>query len=249
MLPPIAFSESEAAAIFFACRSLQYFGSVPFDESATSALRKFYHYLPADAKEQIDRLKDRVVIWHPYRAMSSSCLQTLLQAVMNKGVVTIAYKSDGGVSRRDIQPIGLYASEGYWYCPAYCYMRRSYRLFRADRILSAGLNDSLPYREEYEKRSVFDWITPDLSRFEQTFLTVELTAEGVRALESSIWFGSHIEVGEDGSGVARLPIPVNKITFFADLIWSLGEEACIVEPAEAVNHMRRKVEAMRRQYG
>lgn len=248
MLPPIAFSESEAAAIFFACQSLQYFGSVPFDESATSAIRKFYHYLPADAKEQIDRLKDCVVIWNPHRAMSSSCLQTLLQAVMNKAVVTIAYHSDSGVSQRDIQPIGLYASEGYWYCPAFCYMRRAYRLFRADRILSAGLNASLPYREEHEGRSVFDWITPDLSRFEQTSLAVELTAEGVRALESSIWFGSQIEVGEDGSGVARIQIPVHKITFFADLIWSLGEEACILEPAAAVDYMKRKVEAMSRRY-
>ena len=70
MLPPITFTESEAIAMFFACQSLQYFGSLPFDEGATSALHKFYHYSPADVKEQIDRLKNKMVIWNPYRSMS-----------------------------------------------------------------------------------------------------------------------------------------------------------------------------------
>ncbi|WP_167345674.1 WYL domain-containing protein [Paenibacillus riograndensis] len=36
----------------------------------------------------------------------------------------------------------LYAHEGYWFCPAYCYLRKAYRLFRADRIRSAVLADA-----------------------------------------------------------------------------------------------------------
>lgn len=146
MLPPIAFSENEAVAIFF--------GSVPFDKSAASAIHKFYHYLPDSAKEQIDRLKNRVVIWNPHRTMSADCLQILMQAIMINSVVTIAYKSNDGETQREIQPVGLYASEGYWYCPAYCFLRQTYRLFRADRIVFASLNDSIPYREDLSDRSV-----------------------------------------------------------------------------------------------
>ncbi|WP_238590794.1 helix-turn-helix transcriptional regulator [Paenibacillus beijingensis] len=56
LLPPISFSESEAIAMFFALQSKDYFSSVPFGEGADSALHKFYHYLPADVREQIDRL-------------------------------------------------------------------------------------------------------------------------------------------------------------------------------------------------
>lgn len=249
MLPPIAFSENEAVAVFFACQSLQYFGSVPFDESAASAIHKFYHYLPADAKEQIDRLRNRVVIWNPHRTMSADFLQTLLQAIMNDSVVTIAYKSGDGVTQRDIQPIGLYASEGYWYCPAYCFLRQTYRLFRADRISFASVNDGFPDRKDLSERSVFDWITPDLSRFKrQCDLIVELTEEGVRSLETNVWFSSHIEIHEDGRGTLRMRIPVQKIEFFTDLIWPLGGEAKIVEPHEAVAYIRRKIETITKCY-
>lgn len=249
MLPPIAFSENEAVAVFFACRSLQYFGSVPFDENAASAVHKFYHYLPDDAKGQIDRLRNRVVIWNPRRTMSAECLQTLLQAVMNDSVVTIDYKSDSGTTRREIQPVGLYANEGYWYCPAYCFLRRTYRLFRADRIVSARLNEAFPDRQDLSGRSVFEWIAPDLARFDpQCDLIVDLTEEGVRSLETNVWFGPHLHVREDGGGTVRMRIPVRKAAFFADLIWQLGKEARIVEPAEAVDYLKQKIEEVRRRY-
>ncbi|WP_242615246.1 helix-turn-helix transcriptional regulator [Paenibacillus solani] len=121
MLPPISFTESEAIAIFFACQSLGYFSTLPFGDGAATALHKFYHYLPADIKEQIDRLKDRVMIHSLFRRMSADILQTLMEAVMVRQAVTISYRSSAGSSQRHIQPIGLYASSGYWYCPAYCF--------------------------------------------------------------------------------------------------------------------------------
>ncbi|UUZ92596.1 WYL domain-containing protein [Paenibacillus sp. P25] len=246
-MPPISFSENEAIAIFFACQALQYFGSLPFDESAAAAVHKFYHYLPEDVKEQIEQLRNKVVIWNPYRSMDSACLQTPLQAIMRKSVVTITYKSDEGQTVRDIQPIGLYSSEGYWYCPAFCHLRRTYRLFRADRILSSHLNEEVAYREEYN-RSVFEWITPDLAYSEQITLVAKLTPVGVRQLESNVWFGSHIELHEDGGGTLRKRIPVKKLTFFTDMIWALGEAATITEPLEAVHYIRQKVERVRLQY-
>ena len=79
-----------------------------FGDGAATALHKFYHYLPADTKEQIDRLKDRVMIHSPFRAMSSEILQTLMEAIMVRQVVTISYRSSAGSSQRHIQPIGLW---------------------------------------------------------------------------------------------------------------------------------------------
>ncbi|MDZ4938436.1 HTH domain-containing protein, partial [Clostridium perfringens] len=69
ILPPITFTESEAIAIFFASQSLRYFGALPFGDQTKSALDKFYHYLPSDVREQINRLQDKVAIWAPHRSM------------------------------------------------------------------------------------------------------------------------------------------------------------------------------------
>ncbi|MFB5678415.1 helix-turn-helix transcriptional regulator [Paenibacillus terreus] len=245
-LPPIAFSESEAIALFFASQSLQFFGSLPFEEGASSALNKFYHYLPDDIKEQIDRLKNKVAIWSPYRATDPECLKTLLQAIMTRSAVSIEYNSRHGVRQRNIQPVGLYSSHGYWYCPAFCYLKGDYRLFRADRILKAQLNESIPWRKDVEQFDLRN--PPEKNGADQASLTVELTANGVRLLESESWFGPAIERREDGRGTATILVPAENMKFYLDLIWQLGEDARVLEPTEAIEYIKQKIKIMSLNY-
>ncbi|XEC95115.1 helix-turn-helix transcriptional regulator [Paenibacillus tarimensis] len=246
LLPPISFSESEAIAMFFACQSMEYFGSLPFGEGAESALHKFYHYLPADVREQIDRLKNRVMFWSPQRAMSPKILQTLLQAVMIRSAVTIEYKSGHGVSKRDIQPIGLYASSGYWYCPAYCMLREEIRQFRADRIVSAYVNKSVPLRNEIHEMTLMN--KPQTDRQEQIELLLEFTDKGVWLLESNPRFSPYIERSEAGGGSAIVPIAAEDLHFYTDLIWQQGEDVTLLGPGEATEYMKQKIESMRLRY-
>lgn len=246
LLPPISFTEGEAVALFFACHSLQFLGSLPFGEGASSALHKFYHYLPSDMREKIDTMKERVMIWSPYRPMSESVLRKLLLSVMERKVVTIQYRFGSGESSRDIQPIGLYASSGYWYCPAYCMQRKEMRQFRADRIISAEWNETAPYLEEIAKLTLED--QPDKSGLAQLELQVSLTAKGMWKLESNSRFSPYLERFEDGSGKAVVPIPREDMFFYADLIWSLGAEAAIEGPDEAVAYMKGKLEAVMSRY-
>ncbi|WP_248924576.1 helix-turn-helix transcriptional regulator [Paenibacillus hamazuiensis] len=246
LLPPISFTEGEAIAMFFACQSLEYFSSLPFAEGADSALHKFYHYLPEDVKSQIDRLKNKVMFWSPYRWMSPGVLQTLLQAVMTRRAVAIKYKSGSGVSERNIQPIGLYASSGYWYCPAYCFLREDIRQFRADRILSAELNESIPCREDINRMNLTD--KPAKGHLEQTTLELEMTKKGVWQLESNPRFAPFIRRNEDGSGTAAVRITAEDVKFYADLVWQMGKEVKIRGPEEAIAYMKEKAESVRQLY-
>jgi predicted DNA-binding transcriptional regulator YafY len=246
LLPPISFSESEAIAIFFACQSLEYFSSLPFGEGAGSALHKFYHYLPADVREQIDRLKNRVMIYSPHRQMSPEVLQTLLQAIMIHSVATIEYRSGSSTTKRDIQPIGLYASSGYWYCPAYCFVREEVRQFRADRILTALLNESIPSREDIEQQTLLH--VPEKGHLEQIKLLLELTQRGVWLLESDARFAPFIERTEDGSGAATIQMAAEDMPFYIDKIWQLAGDAIIKEPVEAIAYMKQKIEVMNQLY-
>ncbi|HAF98237.1 helix-turn-helix transcriptional regulator [Paenibacillus lactis] len=246
MLPPISLSESEAIAMFFACQSLDYFSSLPFGEGAESALQKFYHYLPADIKEQIDRLDGRIMLWSPYRSMAPGILQTLMQAIMTGEVVTMEYNSSSGIAKRDIQPIGLYTSSGYWYCPAYCFEREDIRQFRADRILSAALNPSVPPLDEIRKMTLMN--KPEKGHLDQTVLHIEITRKGVWLLESNPRFAPSIQRNEDGSGAAAIQIATEDLRFYVDLIWNLGSEVKIKGPVEAITYIQEKVEAMRSLY-
>ncbi|MEN1988049.1 helix-turn-helix transcriptional regulator [Paenibacillus hubeiensis] len=246
MLPPISLSESEAIAMFFACQSLDFFSSLPFGDGAESALHKFYHYLPADIKEQIDRLKGRIMLWSPYRSMAQGILQTLLQAIMVGSVVTLEYNSGSGVGLRNVQPIGLYTSSGYWYCPAYCFHREDIRQFRADRILSVSLNESVPSREDIRKMTLMN--KPEKGHLDQTTLHMELTRKGIWLLESNPRFASGIQRNEDGSGTAAVQIATEDLHFYVDLIWNLGSEVKIKGPLEAITYIQEKAEAIRLLY-
>lgn len=246
LLPPISFTESEAIAIFFACQSLSYFSTLPFGDGATTALHKFYHYLPTDIKDQIDRLRDRVMIHSPFRPMSKDILQTLMQAVMIRQVVTISYRSSTGSSDRHIQPIGLYASSGYWYCPAYCFDREDIRQFRVDRMTAASINESIAIRKDIADRTLRD--TPEIGEVEMKLFEVQLTSKGIWLLETDTRLGPHIHKNKNGSGVVQLEIPASDVIFYAEYIWRLGEEAAITSPAEAVQWTREKIESMRLRY-
>ncbi|KRE58224.1 helix-turn-helix transcriptional regulator [Paenibacillus sp. Soil750] len=246
LLPPISFTEGEALSLFFACQTMDYFSSLPFGEGADSALHKFYHYLPGDIKEQIDRLKNRIMFWNPYRLMSAEILQTLLKAIMIGSVVNIAYKSSSGVSERNIQPIGLYASSGYWYCPAYCFTKEDIRQFRADRILSATLNERIACREDINQKTLLDKPTKDDR--EQITLEIEMTSKGVWLLESNPRFNPFIQHNKDGSASLTMEIAVEDIHFYMDLIWQFGDEVKVVTPTAATAYIRQKIESMRLLY-
>jgi len=247
MLPAISFTEHEAVAMFIACQSLQRLGALPFEEETDSALHKFYHYLPSDVREQVDRMKGKVAIWSPKRSnMSSACLRTLLQAVMQRSVVTLEYRHVKGVTSRDIQPIGLYASQGYWYCPAFCFQHEQVRLFRVDRIESAVINTSITCGEEVGQWDL--WSTPEQNHQDLVTMTVALTAKGAHELESDEYFGAAIVQHADGSRTVTIQVPAANLEFYVDWIWRLGEDARVVEPFEAIAYIQRKIEAVRMQY-
>ena len=101
-------------------------------------------------------------------------------------VLIISYETSGKTSLRSIQPIGIYANEGKWYCPSYCFLSNDYRVFRCDRIKSV---------ERDEKNDPIDLSNINLkNRFsilnhnkEIHKLYVELTKKGVEKYESVNW--------------------------------------------------------------
>jgi predicted DNA-binding transcriptional regulator YafY len=68
-------------------------------------------------------------------------LRQLLDSSIQQDVIKISYEANGKLSNRSIQPIGIYANEGKWYCPSYCFATKDYRVFRCDRIKSVKLDE------------------------------------------------------------------------------------------------------------
>lgn len=247
VLPPIAFTEGEAVAMFFAVHALRHYSSLPFEAESASALSKFYLHMPGDIRDRIDSMKDRVDFTTPTRRGEAPCLGILLDAAVRQKILAVEYDSkEEGASNRRIQPVCIYANNGFWYCNAYCFLRQGFRVFRCDRIREAAYDTSgmepldlgdvrLSRREVAEPRK-------------PVRLRVELTQAGVQRCEAELWLAPMLVVHEDGSGAINADVSRNDIPFFTEFFIALGNEAVLKEPVELKDSIRRKLTELLARY-
>jgi predicted DNA-binding transcriptional regulator YafY len=249
VLPPISFTEGETLAIFFAIYALRHYASLPFVSENSSALQKFFSFLPSDLKDRIDEMKNRVDLLVPKRKQISHHLDLLLEAAIEQKTLTIEYWSGKGIVKRDIQPIGIYAESGFWFCPAYCFLRKDYRLFRADRIRSASFAAEQIDRTEQKAVDLTNWVTILGRSRERVPFAIDLSATGVERYQEEVWLWPmpDLEVNADGTGIIRGDIPVQELDYFSGHWFRYGKHAVVKEPEELVEKVRRHfAEALQR---
>ncbi|WP_372629912.1 helix-turn-helix transcriptional regulator [Cohnella sp.] len=249
ILPPIAFGVDEAVAMFFASHALRHYLSLPFEAESSSALQKFYFYMPGDVRDRIDEMKNRVDFHAHDRRQKVDCLGLLLEAAVRQRVVTIRYGSKQEDSERSIQPVGIYASNGFWYCPAYCFLRRGFRLFRCDRIRSAAFDETGIEPLDHRHVHLGNW--EEFGREERIDVRIvaELSREGVQRCQGELSHVPFIAVREDGSGRLDQRVPESELPYFAKFFLGLGGEATVEGPEELVALIRKLLSELSAKYG
>lgn len=230
ILPPIAFSEEEAVGIFFAIHALRHYSSLPFEAEFTSALSKFYQYMPEDVRRRIDRMKNRVDFITPARQSESPYLSILLDAAIEQKVLRIDYDSRRKQSHREIQPLGIYTRNGLWYCPAYCFLSEDFRVFRCDRMLAVDHSPSKPIHLQdihLNNRHLKKPVKQEVIK-----IFAELTSRGVEACEAEPWNEPELHVREDGTGWLEGNIAKSDLPYFANFFIGLGHEVHVKRPPE-----------------
>lgn len=247
ILPPIAFTEEEAVAMFFASHALRHYLFLPFETESSSALNKFYFYMTGDVRDRIDQMKNRVDFVTPTRQQKSPFLSILLDGAIHQKVIRMDYESREGKSSRDIQPVGIYASNGLWYCPAYCFLRGDFRLFRCDRIHSAVFDNSV---KPLDLRHVHLGNWQSFIQKERAYVSfhVELSKEGVQRCEAELWPAPKLHIRKDGTGWLDDNVPKSDIPFFAKFFIGLGYEATVKKPPVLVDCMKRMLSEIMAKY-
>lgn len=245
-LPPLSFTIDQAVSLFFSYQSLRNYGTLPFDAQVESALQKLYQHLPVEAKRRVDRMTERLEFAALHTDVATPHLAALLDAAIDQKVLAILYQGADGVTRREIQPIGVYAQNGLWYCPAYCFTRQAIRIFRIDRVqqVEAGGARQAPddgiaalTLKDYRER-----IRQDASTMH---LEVVLSPEGVRQMGQP----GRIEPDGAGGGILRMEIETGDLIYFARLFLGMGQDACVLAPGAMLEEIRRLVEVQCSVYG
>jgi predicted DNA-binding transcriptional regulator YafY len=184
-------------------------------------------------KVRIDELKDRVSFWTPTRSQGSPFLEQLLEASIDEMPLRITYASKDGTSERVVQPIGIYASNGFWYFPSYCFRKEGFLLFRADRIRSLERAESAHPSKNFKNYTIADWLLAGQEREAGPMtmkLRVKLTPAGVRTYERSNGQDANVRLNDDGSGLLDTDMHRSNLTYFSKYFLSLGADALVEEP-------------------
>ncbi len=247
VLPPITFSESEAKAVFFACQALQYYRDLPFEQETISVLKKFLNCLPLDIQKRITQMQNKIVFWIPDRHCDSPLLQSMFLAVINHHAITIRYSSTYSESTRTIIPIGLYAMNGLWYCPAYCTTANQIRVFRVDRIKEMIEEKPYPKGKYPIPASVQEYLEKTEVK-NDCHIKIQLTDIGVKRCESEYLLAKGLKTFPMGGGIIDTKINDTALEWVADFILPFGNNATVLEPVELIELIKQKIYQLHQHY-
>ncbi|SJT32818.1 helix-turn-helix transcriptional regulator [Clostridioides difficile] len=239
ILPPITFSESEVKSIFFAYQSLEYYNDLPFEQETISVLKKFLNCIPNDIQYNIENMRRKLVFWTPDRHCSTPLLKELFNIVMNEFTIKIEYSSKQKNSIRTIVPIGLYAMNGLWYCPAYCIKSESVKEFRADRIVKILSIENLSNKKYKVLSSIHDYLK-NMEVGTDYHIKINLTDEGVKRCETEFLLARGLKILSKG-GYIDMYIPKSTLNWVAEYFLTFGKNATIIEPIELKHSIKSKV--------
>ncbi|MDQ8200342.1 YafY family protein [Pelagicoccus enzymogenes] len=140
LLPPIMFSENEAAALGMAGLALSKTSDPSLDASIQSAILKVKAALPERQRRRLERVEESVVFrWSSHAPKPDGAIARLvdLQAALAESrALRISYQAGGcgEVTTREVEPLGMIHYLDYWHLIAWCCLREDYRDFRIDRI-------------------------------------------------------------------------------------------------------------------
>ncbi|PTX18273.1 putative DNA-binding transcriptional regulator YafY [Pontibacter mucosus] len=152
-LPPVMFTQEEAASFVAAEKLMQKFSDKALSSHYESAMYKVKSVLKGSAKDQVAALESQIWVetsLELFNERTPDALNVLLSSIAEKKQVTLQYRTpyNDELTDRIIEPIGLFNENNYWYVMAYCLLRHDYRQFRTDRMQGIRLTQH-PFTKEH----------------------------------------------------------------------------------------------------
>ncbi|MGH2493550.1 MAG: helix-turn-helix transcriptional regulator [Ktedonobacteraceae bacterium] len=246
-LLPLSLTVDEATGLILAYEALLEYPDTPFSVQSLSAITKMRNALPPDVMQQLDQLREHLVITGAQRIYKAPLLTAILQAARDGVHARIEYDSRSQVAERLIYPYGLYAFNGFWYCACFDYKRQQHIPLRADRFLSfqrvEGEGLEMP-----PKMSLREWLQQsDPAEEPLLSLHVVINKHGMKKVDWAA-FWQEVIVDEDGNGTIKKEVAAKELAFYARLLLPLGRDVSIHSPAELVEIIRQHAQEVLAHY-
>jgi len=247
-LPPVMFSQKEAAALLIGEKFMRKLTSGDTQLAYRQALDKVKSVLESSDQDRLDNLDDRITIFSQHDMTNNDpWLSECQQAVAESKLLTIHYRSyyKNEATERVLEPIGLYHSKNNWHVIAWCRLRDNYRDFRLDRI-----KELKPENERFRRRShdSLDEILNEMHKDEKIYsVTLGFEKEVTRFLGDSKYYQGYISETHVGDKVL--------MEFLTPSLYSIGRwligltgQAEIINPVELQSLVQKMSEKIANAY-
>lgn len=140
-LPPLMFTDAEAAAVVLGLIVSRQTGISPEGQAVDEALAKILRVLPAELRDRVGALEGSLGLTWKRREReppATDVVLTLAAAIRSARAVRIRYATPGREEAdRTVAPYGLVFHAGRWYLAGHDDRSGEVRTFRVDRIRSA----------------------------------------------------------------------------------------------------------------
>lgn len=142
-IPPVMFTEQEINALLTAQQILKKQSDKSLQKSFDDLAIKVKALLKYSAKEKVEKLENRIMIFGDNKASKTEFLSIIQSAIVNLQVLKIEYHSihSDTITDRNIEPLAVYFTKDNWLVIAHCQLRNELREFRIDRILKLITTD------------------------------------------------------------------------------------------------------------
>jgi predicted DNA-binding transcriptional regulator YafY len=137
-LPPLMFTKDEIVALVAGARMVRAMGGATMARAAIEALVKIETVLPPSLQTQLKSIEIHVPD-HAIPDRDKGTIDLCQSAVEARRVMELNYADvENRETRRTVRPLGLWYWGKVWTLVAWCELRTDFRVFRIDRVLSAG---------------------------------------------------------------------------------------------------------------
>lgn len=144
-IPPVMFTEDEANALITIEQVVMKNSDSSLVAAYSEAINKIKAVLLYSTKDKIELLANRIAISPAMpNSTTSNSLTVIQHALTSFKVLNITYRSahKNEITERNIEPFALYYTlKENWSLIAYCRLRKEYRMFNLDRIITIAQLD------------------------------------------------------------------------------------------------------------
>ncbi|WP_347374090.1 YafY family protein [Aequorivita sp. Q41] len=230
-LPPVMFTREEASSFVAAEKLMKKFTDKSFGGYYESAMFKLKSVLRGTEKEWIDRLQSQVII-NPdvtlFNTNIPNALELLFESIAEKKQVFVRYQSVASEtpSERNLEPVGVFHENNYWYILAYCHFRKEYRQFRTDRLVKIQ-RTTIPFQLKHGTLDEYKQEKNDSPKIKVRILVDKSIVKYIKADRKHYGFVSEEVKGESVEMVFFTP---NVNHGFARWYLMFGDYAQVLEP-------------------